>query len=126
MSRHAPPGGPHAIDHLVGLRIRRRRHEIGLSQERLGKALGLSFQQIQKYENASNRVTASTLFEIARMMGVSPDYFFQDTPAAQTQPHTVDPLAMTEAKELLCLLPRLERRDRRVILDLIRGLGDRP
>src|SRR5687768_6152272 len=62
------------IDRHVGLRIRLRRKEIRMSQERLAEALGLTFQQVQKYEKASNRVSASKLFEIASALAVEPSY----------------------------------------------------
>lgn len=65
------------IDKYVGKQVRRRRVEMGLSQSELGDALGLSFQQVQKYENGANRVSAGRLFEIARRFGVSFDYFFE-------------------------------------------------
>ena len=57
--------GPHPVDRHVGLRIRMRRKEMGISQERLAEALGITFQQVQKYERGANRVSASKLYEIA-------------------------------------------------------------
>src|SRR5881275_161040 len=53
--------GPHPVDRHVGLRIRMRRKELGISQERLAESIGLTFQQVQKYERAANRVSASKL-----------------------------------------------------------------
>ena len=60
-------GGPHPVDRHGGLRIRMRRKELGISQERLAESLGLTFQQVQKYERAANRVSASMLSRIVSM-----------------------------------------------------------
>lgn len=68
----------HPIDKHVGERLRNKRLEAGLSQEELGKAVGLTFQQIQKYERAYNRVSASKLHDFAKYLGVSISYFFDD------------------------------------------------
>jgi len=65
------------IDHLVGQRIRLRRNMLGLTQEALADSLGISYQQIQKYETASNRVSAGRLFEIAAKLNTPVAYFFQ-------------------------------------------------
>ena len=68
----------HLIDVHVGGRIRARRLEMGLTQTALGVALGVRFQQIQKYERAKNGVPASSLLLLAERLGVNPEYFFQD------------------------------------------------
>lgn len=60
----------------IGGRIRQRRTELGLTQEQLGRALGVSYQQIQKYETAANRISAGRLYELAHEFGVEPSYFF--------------------------------------------------
>lgn len=67
---------PNAIDVHVGKRIRQRRLMLNMSQEKLAEALGLTFQQIQKYERAANRVSASKLFLMSRVLGVPVTYFF--------------------------------------------------
>ena len=72
---------PSAIDIHVGSRIRLRRAQLGMSQERLGNALGLTFQQVQKYERGANRVGASRLFDISRVLGVPIAYFFDAMPS---------------------------------------------
>jgi transcriptional regulator with XRE-family HTH domain len=74
--------GPDPIDIHVGARLRLRRNLIGFSQDQLGKALGLTFQQIQKYERGTNRMGASRLFQVARLLKVPVTYFFEDLPAA--------------------------------------------
>jgi transcriptional regulator with XRE-family HTH domain len=67
---------PSGIDRVVGQRIRWRRRELKLSQEQLGELLSLTFQQVQKYEKGVNRVSAGRLFEIASVMGVNVNYFY--------------------------------------------------
>ena len=73
------------IDVYVGLRIRLRRKVLGVSQEWLGDALGLTFQQVQKYERGVNRVGASRLFEIACIMDMPVSYFFDDMPEGMSE-----------------------------------------
>src|SRR5215218_9264500 len=68
---------PNPIDRHVGLRIRMRRKELGISQERLAESIGLTFQQVQKYERAANRVSASKLWEMARALNTSIAYFYE-------------------------------------------------
>src|SRR5271166_1209637 len=73
-------GRPSPIDVHVGARIRLRRTLLGMSQERLGEALGLTFQQVQKYERGVNRVGASRLFDLSRVLDVPISFFFDDMP----------------------------------------------
>ena len=68
---------PHPIDVHVGKRVRARRNELGIGQERLAAELGITFQQVQKYENAANRISASRLFHIAKILHRTPPYFFE-------------------------------------------------
>ncbi len=65
------------IDGYVGLRMRRRREALGISQGRLGRHLGLTFSQIQKYEKGTNRIGAGRLYQIATFLGVTPSHFFE-------------------------------------------------
>ncbi|MDX3928912.1 MAG: helix-turn-helix transcriptional regulator [Shinella sp.] len=67
---------PNAIDVQVGDKIRMRRRVLGISQEKLGSALGVTFQQVQKYEKGTNRVSASRLQQISDVLNVPPSYFF--------------------------------------------------
>lgn len=69
---------PNPIDQYVGARIRARRKVLGVSQEKLADQLGLTFQQVQKYERGTNRVSASKLYEIARALKASITYFFEE------------------------------------------------
>ena len=73
---------PSPIDVHVGSRIRLRRTLLGMSQERLGEALGLTFQQVQKYERGVNRVGASRLYDLSRVLDVPISFFFDDMPPA--------------------------------------------
>jgi len=90
-SRHAGAAGdisdrvekesrPNPIDVHVGSRIRLRRTLMGMSQERLGEALGLTFQQVQKYERGVNRVGASRLYDLSRVLDVPISFFYDDMP----------------------------------------------
>ena len=65
------------IDVHVGMRMRRRREALGISQGRLGRHLGLTFSQIQKYEKGTNRIGAGRLYQIATFLGVAPGHFFE-------------------------------------------------
>lgn len=71
----------HAVDVHVGKRLRQRRTLLGMSQTKLGDAVGLTFQQIQKYERGSNRMGSSRLFEFAKILDVPVPYFFDKMPA---------------------------------------------
>jgi transcriptional regulator with XRE-family HTH domain len=78
---------PSPIDTHVGTRIRLRRTLMGMSQERLGESLGLTFQQVQKYERGVNRVGASRLFDLSRVLDVPISFFFDDLPEALSGIH---------------------------------------
>jgi transcriptional regulator with XRE-family HTH domain len=99
---------PHATDRHVGNRVRMRRMMQGMSQEKLGNALGLSFQQVQKYEKGTNRIEASRLQHIASIQQVPISFFFEDAPGQSSildEPcddvsgflATTDGLALTKA-----------------------------
>jgi transcriptional regulator with XRE-family HTH domain len=84
--RGVPPGdrresGPNPVDIHVGSRVRLRRTLLGMSQEKLGEAIGLTFQQVQKYERGANRVGASRLFDLSRVLDVPVGFFFDEMPA---------------------------------------------
>ena len=79
---------PNPIDIHVGKRLRLRRTLLGMSQERLGELLGLTFQQVQKYERGVNRIGSSRLFELGQILDVPISFFFDDMPRAETAaPH---------------------------------------
>jgi transcriptional regulator with XRE-family HTH domain len=107
-------GVPNPVDVHVGARIRTRRLLIGMNQETLARALGLTFQQVQKYEGGANRVSASRLSQIAEILGVPISYFFNDLEPEGAEPSLRD----LEARE------RLQRPE---TIDLIRSyyaIGD--
>ncbi len=74
---------PNYIDVHVGARIRMRRQLINMSQERLGELLGITFQQVQKYEKGSNRISASRLFYAAKTLGVPVQFFYDGLPGVE-------------------------------------------
>lgn len=76
---------PHPVDAHVGGRVRLRRMVIGMSQDKLGELLGLTFQQIQKYEKGVNRIGASRIFELSRILDVPIHYFFEEFDGTTSQ-----------------------------------------
>jgi transcriptional regulator with XRE-family HTH domain len=127
---------PNPVDVHVGKRIRDRRKAVKISQEKLAEHLGLTFQQVQKYEKGVNRVSASKLYEIAAALNASIDYFFRGL-TDPTQPlggvaETADPfihdfLATTEGRELTNEFPRIRDENvRRRVLDLVKSLAEAP
>jgi transcriptional regulator with XRE-family HTH domain len=125
---------PNPVDLHVGARIRLRRRMQGVSQEKLADALGLTFQQVQKYERGANRVSASKLYEIATALHAPVSYFFdgladpsvdQAGAGRPSDEETVHAFLMTaEGLELAKLFPGLPRgRIRRRFLDLMRALA---
>ena len=135
-----PPGTPNPVDVHVGGRVRLRRTLLGLSQEKLGEAVGLTFQQIQKYERGANRIGASRLFEFSRILEVPVSFFFDDMPEGQTivngriawglaeQPQTPlepDPLTRRETLELVRAYYRISDPSvRRRLFELTKSLGN--
>jgi len=123
---------PNPVDLHVGARIRMRRKILGVSQERLAEDLGLTFQQIQKYERGANRVSASKLYEIAKSLQSSVAYFFEglaDTTgegvAEGGEPYVHDFLMTSEGLELAGLFPKITRpKVRRRILELVRSMAE--
>jgi transcriptional regulator with XRE-family HTH domain len=73
---------PNPVDTHVGSRVRLRRMLLGMSQERLGDSMGLTFQQVQKYEKGVNRIGASRLFQISKILDVPVQFFFEEAPYA--------------------------------------------
>lgn len=127
--------GPNPIDIHVGSRLRLRRTLLGLSQEKLGEAVGITFQQLQKYERGSNRISASRLFNLAQVLGVPVSFFFDDLPAGegsiaenasrvQTQADELDSLARRETLELVRAYYRIpDPAVRKRTFDLIKALA---
>lgn len=124
---------PNPVDLHVGLRIRLRRKELGVSQEKLADSIGLTFQQVQKYERAANRVSASKLWEMARALRTSISYFFdglgdasRNAPGEPESPPPAHAFLLTpEGMELAAAFPKIRRaRVRRRILDLVRAMTE--
>ncbi len=102
--------GPHPVDVHVGQRIRVRRTLRGMSQMQVAEALGLTFQQLQKYEKGSNRVSASRLFELSQILDVPTSYFYEEMPTtpksrnratAATSDKGSDPMTKRETLEFV-------------------------
>ena len=90
------------IDRRVGARLRERRLLLGMSQQQLAKALGITFQQVQKYENGANRISASRLWDISRRLDVPIDWFFGvESPNGRISHRPTDALAKRETLELV-------------------------
>ena len=83
----AKKSGPNPVDKHVGNRVRMRRMTIGMSQEKLGNALGLTFQQVQKYEKGTNRISASRLHRLASILQVTVPFFFEGAPQQSARSH---------------------------------------
>ncbi|WP_309087533.1 helix-turn-helix transcriptional regulator [Phenylobacterium sp.] len=120
--------GPHPVDRHVGLRIRMRRKEIGVSQERLAEALGITFQQVQKYERGANRVSASKLWEIARALKTSVSYFYEGLASEDPVAHREDAqdfMLTGEGLELMAAFPRITQPAlRRKLVELVRTVSE--
>jgi transcriptional regulator with XRE-family HTH domain len=133
---------PDPIDIHVGGRLRLRRNLLGLSQEQLGKASRLTFQQIQKYERGANRMGASRLFQLARILDITVAWFFESLPpeitnlpapklgdTQETAPESAPPLDeflhRRETAELLRAWYRItDPKQRRKTLGLIKSMGE--
>ena len=125
---------PNPIDVHVGGRIRLRRTLLGLSQEKLGKAIGLTFQQVQKYERGTNRVGSSRLYQIAKVLSVPVSFFFDDMAAdagaaapqlaEDADPFKANPLANRETLELVRAFQRIaDPAVRKRVQDLVKAIA---
>lgn len=115
------------VDSYVGLRMRQRREALGISQGRLGRHLGLTFSQIQKYEKGSNRIGAGRLYQISQYLNVSPMYFFEGLELeGAAKPAGSTPRGEGQDFELLREAFRAieDPETRRSVLALVRSLGD--
>lgn len=125
---------PNPIDIHVGSRVRLRRMMLSMSQEKLGDSLGITFQQIQKYEKGTNRIGASRLQNIARVLNVPISFFFEDAPGnepvasgmaePQSANFVVDFLSSAEGIQLNKAFVRIkDPKVRRKIIDLVRSIS---
>jgi transcriptional regulator with XRE-family HTH domain len=126
---------PNPIDTHVGSRVRLRRNMLGMSQEKLGESLGITFQQIQKYEKGTNRVGASRLQAISTILNVPVSFFFEDAPGVPTatggmsEPNStsfvVDFLNSAEGLQLNRAFAKIsDAKVRRKLVDLVRTLAE--
>ena len=131
------PRKANPIDVHVGGKVRLRRMLLNMSQEKLGESLGLTFQQIQKYEKGANRIGASRLFELARILGVNVQFFFDDLPVAgevsgmigmsetNAEGYFTEFLNSREGIEINRAFLRIKNpKTRRAVLELVRTLAD--
>ena len=128
---------PHPIDTHVGRRLRARRRLLGLTQEALATAVDIKFQQIQKYESGSNRVSASRLWALAKALDVPVSYFFEGMNGSEPQlehdltgEYGVEKMPVAEIldeKETIDLVRcyyQLDKEPRRRLLDLARAMSN--
>ncbi|HEY7989984.1 MAG TPA: helix-turn-helix domain-containing protein [Stellaceae bacterium] len=131
---------PSPIDVHVGSRVRLRRTLLGMSQERLGNAIGLTFQQVQKYERGANRIGASRLFDLSRVLDVPVSFFFDDiNPAVAASvaegvpglhepaaaPYEPDPMMRRETLELVRAYYRVtDAQTRRRLFELVKAIAN--
>ena len=126
---------PNPVDTHVGSRVRLRRMLLGMSQERLGDSMGLTFQQVQKYEKGVNRIGASRLFQISKILDVPVQFFFEEAPHFDTGPvkGVAEPDSETFILEFLNSREGLElnrafvkisnSKVRKSVVDLVRALS---
>ena len=129
---------PNPIDIHVGSRVRLQRMLRGISQEKLGERLGLTFQQVQKYEKGVNRIGASRLFDLANVLGVPIQFFYDDAPSMEprvpAQPGFAEKVSDAYVFEFLNSREGLELnrafakisdpKTRRAVVDLVRAIGN--
>lgn len=117
--------GPDPVDIHVGARVKLRRTLVGLSQMELGGAIGLTFQQVQKYERGTNRISASMLHRIAEALDVPVSFFFDDmAEGVRLSPSTAgDLLTQPDSAELLRHFHRIPKFLRKQVLDLVKAMG---
>ncbi len=130
--------GISSIDVHVGARVRMRRTLLGMTQTNLGDALGLTFQQVQKYENGKNRMGSSRLFDLSRVLDVPVEYFFEEMPAevaasspaqrrrkARAPPsYEPDPMAKRETLELVRAYYKIsDPKVRKRLFEMTKALG---
>jgi transcriptional regulator with XRE-family HTH domain len=126
---------PDPVDVHVGSRVRLRRTLLGMSQEKLGAALGLTFQQVQKYERGTNRIGSSRLYQLSRILDVPVSFFFDDMPGEVAQKHTglsedqqagfdQEDLSKRETLELVRAYYRIQQPSvRKRVFELVKSLG---
>jgi transcriptional regulator with XRE-family HTH domain len=131
--RKVPKKQANPIDAQVGNRVRIRRMLIGMSQERLGDLLGLTFQQVQKYEKGVNRIGAGRLFEVSRILGVPIDFFYEGVGTGSDKagfaegsgPPVMEFVSSGEGLQLsLAFMKIKDPKVRKRVLDLVKSLAE--
>ncbi len=120
-----------ALDRRIGQRVRARRLEIGMSQERLAELLGITFQQVQKYEKGVNRIAASRLFDISSALDLPVGSFFEGVlgrgagVAEESERYVDDALATPEGVQLMALFASIKNvKVRRRVVELVKALAE--
>jgi transcriptional regulator with XRE-family HTH domain len=124
-----PRGGVKPVDEYVGHRVRLRRQEINISQAALGEAIGVTFQQVQKYERGANRISASTLVAIATSLGVTPGDLIDNAPGSLKVSQPSEGLALLASTiggvDILRSVKQLRGRRRDAAVAVLYCLADR-
>ena len=128
MPRGNPESSPHPVDVHVGRRVAEKRLALGYNQSDLGRALGLTFQQVQKYEKGTNRVSASKLWLIAQFFKVDLAYFFDGLSGDGSKTDTDEPDETAapptrQSMEINGLVPRLDLPQQKLVLELVRSMS---
>ena len=122
--------GPHPVDRHVGRRVCEKRISLGYNQSDLAGALGLTFQQVQKYEKGANRISSSKLWDIATFLEVEVGYFFIGLAGTQSDADAENPeldfRPTHRSLEIARLAPRLSTRQQKLALDLMRSFVGAP
>lgn len=130
MARGKGVDGPHPVDRHVGRRVSEKRIALGHNQSDLGRAVGVTFQQVQKYEKGTNRISASKLWEVARFLGVETSYFFDGL--TEVRPGVAesdggsfdhDFPATRHSVEVSRLMTRLSTRKQKLVAEMVRELA---
>jgi transcriptional regulator with XRE-family HTH domain len=135
VSQAVPKKQANPIDAQVGNRVRLRRMLVGMSQEKLGEMLGLTFQQVQKYEKGVNRIGAGRLYQVANILGVPISYFYEDVSEREPDgllpandhatPPVMELLSSNEGLQLALAFMRIrEAKVRKRVLELVKSLSD--
>jgi transcriptional regulator with XRE-family HTH domain len=120
------------VDAHVGELVRERRKDIGMSQEKLGDAIGVTFQQVQKYEKGTNRIGSSRLMQIANALGVPPTYFFEGAPTAarltagnqKATQYVADFVSSKDGTALMKAFARLPKDVQRSVVMLVKKIAE--
>lgn len=131
------PKLPNSIDRHVGAQMRLRRKQLGYSQEKLGEILGLTFQQIQKYEKGLNRISAGRLFEISKILQAPVSFFFEgayleserdaqlEAVAEDNAPSMLTQALTTESVNLLSAFSRVgDQKSRKALIDMANAMAN--